>query len=153
MTRRATLGALLAGTACPGESFDPVFPADYADTYVEVRDCRASADHGLQNVLILADPLALEPYQNRAEPFPEGAVVLKELYDLGDTACEGELRGWAAMRKLADDEAPDLLDWEWQRLEVDRSVVEQDAPRCVACHEHCGEPPGEVGYAGTCADP
>lgn len=149
------LAGLLAG-ACPGDDGDdggppPAFPEDYERSYVEVRNCRGSGDHDLNNIRILVDAAALAPYQGREAPFPAGAVVLKEEYDFGDTSCSGELKQWTVMRKLADGSAPETLDWAWQQVDESRRVVDEDAPRCIGCHQGCGVEPD--GYGWTCAMP
>ncbi len=144
--------------ACPGDGGDdddagvePFFPADYAADYVEVRDCRGSGDHDLNNIRILAGPSALTPYQGRLEPFPVDAVVLKEEYDFGDLSCEGPIKQWTVMRRLPTGSSPATLDWTWQQVDEQRRVVDQDVPRCIGCHTSCGV--GPDGYEGTCAVP
>lgn len=150
------LGGLAAG-ACPSDDVGddggvaPDFPEGYAESYVEVRSCRGSGDHDLHNIRILVDPAAHEAYEGRAVPFPEGAVVLKEEYDFGDVDCSGELLQWTVMRKLAEGSAPDTLGWAWQEVDAARRVVEEDAPRCIGCHQGCGVAPD--GYDWTCAIP
>lgn len=147
------VSALSLGASC-GDDDDgpaPVFPEDYAATWNEVRDCRSSTEHDFANIRVLADPAAEGPYLDRATPFPEGAVVLKEEYDLGDTACEGEIVRWTVMQRLAAGSAPDTLDWRWQAVGANRRVQSQDESRCIGCHTTCGEPPD--GYLGTCAVP
>lgn len=144
-----------AGACGGGEeengSATPVFPADYLDRYMEVRDCRQSADHSLVNVRMLADAAALGPYESRAEPFPVGAVVLKEEYAIGDADCQGDIEAWTVMQKLEEGSSPDTLDWAWQRVDMERNVTSQNDGRCTSCHRSCGVPPD--GYAGTCAIP
>ncbi len=140
--------------ACPPEPDpgpEPDFPEDYEADYVEVRDCRGSADHDLNTIRILASPEALEPYMTRGMPFPEGAVVVKEEYEFGDIACEGPIKQWTVMRRLADDSSPDTLDWAWQRVDFDRHVRSSDEPRCIGCHMGCGVAPD--GHDWTCALP
>jgi hypothetical protein len=148
--------ALLALSGCPAddgedEGPEPDFPADYVDSYVEVRNCRGSGDHDLNNIRILASPSALEPYQGRALPFPDEAVVLKEEYDFGDLTCEGPIKQWTVMRRLPAGSSPDTLDWAWQRVDLSRKVLDEDADRCINCHSGCGLAPD--GYEGTCAMP
>jgi hypothetical protein len=150
----AAAAGLMVG--CGGDDDDggvetTLFPASYADTYQEVRDCRKSGDHDLNQVRVLADPAALAPYQDRVDPFPEGAVVIKEEYDFADTTCSGELVQWTVMSRTAEGAAPDQLDWHWQTVGPDRSVVDDNEVSCAGCHSDCGVPP--VGYAGTCAMP
>ncbi|MEZ4451443.1 MAG: hypothetical protein R3B09_18380 [Nannocystaceae bacterium] len=152
------LAAALALAACHGDDGDdetagvePAFPADYTASYVEVRNCRGSGDHDLNNIRILAGPSALGPYQTRMDPFPIGAIVLKEEYDFGDLTCTGPIKQWTVMERLAEGSSPDTLDWSWQRVDVARKVVEVDTPRCIGCHTGCGVAPD--GYEGTCAVP
>ena len=151
---RGVVITLLVVTGCPGDDepdIAPLFPADYDASYVEVRNCRNSGDHSLHSIRILVDPAARTPYEGRVEPFPVGAVVLKEEYDFGDTTCEGELLTWTVMQKLETGSSPDTLDWAWQTVDPDRVVVDEDEPRCIACHTGCGVAPD--GYDGTCAMP
>ena len=152
------LGALLLVlVGCPGDDGDddggvePAFPEDYLDSYVEVRDCRASGDHDLNNIRILAGPSALAPYQGRTAPFPVDAVVLKEEYDFGDMTCTGPVKQWTVMRRLPDGSSPDTLDWAWQRVDNQRKVQTEDEARCISCHQGCGLAPD--GYGWTCALP
>jgi len=149
-------GVLLA--ACPGDDGDdgddgvpPAFPEDYEDDYVEVRDCRGSGDHDLNNIRILVDPSALPAYEGRMEAFPLGAVVLKEEYDFGDLTCSGELKQWTVMTKLEEGSAPETLGWAWQRVDASRRVVDEDGSRCISCHQGCGLAPD--GYDWTCSIP
>jgi hypothetical protein len=154
--KRAVVGStlLLAGlwAGCPTdpEPPDPLFPADYLTTYAEVRDCRSSGDHDLHRIRILADPAALAPYLDRVDPFPEGAVVLKEEYDFGDDHCSGDIKQWTVMVKLAEGASADTLGWTWQEVDASRAVRSENAPRCIGCHRPCGSPDG---YDHTCAVP
>jgi len=136
--------------AC-GDDGTPVFPDDYEATYTEVRDCRQSGDHDLNNIRVLADPAALGPYQDRTTPFPEGAVVIKVQYEFGDIDCSGEVQRVTAMEKLAVGSDPDNLDWFWQSVSGDGKVLDEQLPRCAGCHQGCGGPPD--GYDGTCTIP
>jgi hypothetical protein len=147
----ATSAALLAACSDP-ESPDPApsFPADYASSYVEVRGCRKSADHELEFVRVLADASAAEPYVERAGDFPEGAVVLKEQYDVGDETCSGRISQWTAMRKKPT--ATEHLGWAWQRVDAERRVLETNELGCAACHQGCTGA-ASAGYDFTCADP
>lgn len=143
-------GGVLVG--CGDDDTGPaLFPMDYAATYTEVRNCRQSGDHDLNTVRVLADPIAMAAYSDRSVPFPEGATVLKEEYDFGDTTCTGPIKQFTVMQKLPVGSAPDLLDWHWQRVDADFVVVGDNTPRCPACHQSCGVPPD--GYDGTCTVP
>lgn len=154
--RRASwllVGAAVGIAACGGtdEGPEPAFPANYASTYAEVRNCRPSGDHDLNNVRVVADPAAFGPYSRRDAAFPVGAVVIKEEYDFGDSTCTGAVRQWTVMERLAEGSSPATLDWRWQRVDAARKVVEEDEPRCIGCHTVCGVPPD--GYFGTCELP
>lgn len=167
MARRAALAAALAASmaaglaACGGggggdDDIDapgalPLFPADYAATYQQVRDCRYSLDHDLRRVRVLASPEAMAAYTGRAAPFPAGAIVLKEEYADRDTACAGAIVSFTVMQKLAAGSSPATLDWHWQEVSPDRRGVNEDNRSCVGCHTGCGKPP--EGYDGTCAVP
>jgi hypothetical protein len=140
---------IILSTACPGDDAVPLFPADYAATYAEVRDCRGSADHDLHFIRVLADPQAVAPYMGRMAPFPDGAVLLKEEHDFGDTDCSQPPIGWTVM--VRDGAATDSLGWQWQKVDVNRKVVSENEARCFNCHTDCGIPPD--GYLGTCAVP
>lgn len=140
----------VAAAACGGDDLEPLFPADYQDSYVEVRDCRGNGgSHDFNRIRVLADPLALVAYRDRSEPFPEGAVVLKEEYDADDADCTGAIRRWTVMqRRAAGDDAG--IGWRWQEVDADGIVVNEDEPRCAGCHAGCAPPDG---YEGTCTVP
>jgi hypothetical protein len=129
----------------------PLFPADYAATYQQVRACRYSLEHDLRRVRVLASPEAMAAYTGRTAPFPAGAIVLKEEYADSDTACAGAIVSFTVMQKLAAGSSPATLDWHWQEVSPDRRDVNEDNRSCVGCHTRCGKPP--EGYDGTCAVP
>lgn len=144
------LVAVACGTedAAPGERA-PIFPADYAASYQEVRGCRKSADHDLHHVRVLASPEALSTYLQRDQPFPVGAVIVEQEYV--DDQCS-DLERFTAMKREASGYAPDAGDWHWQRLAKDRSVeLDGKLPTCGGCHASCGVAPD--GHDGTCAVP
>jgi hypothetical protein len=171
MKRHARWGALAGGVlaaallsavpaGCGGDDDDDgggvettLFPATYSDSYEEVRNCRRSSDHDLNYIRVVAAPDAVEPYQARdgATPFPTGAVVLKEEYDPSDDTCSGEIAQWTVMSKLAAGSSAETLDWHWQEVRADRKVNTDDEPRCIGCHESCGD--SLPGFDATCADP
>jgi hypothetical protein len=144
------LGLLAACSEEPVETPSAAFPENYAETYAEVRDCRKSGDHELSFVRILADAAALGPYLDRTTSFPDGAVVLKEEYDFGDTTCSGVVSGWTVMIKAHA--ATDQLGWNWQKVDDQRRVTELNAGRCQNCHLDCSGGSG-IGYDYTCAEP
>jgi hypothetical protein len=152
---RAVVVVLIA-SACGGTDPPPgepaLFPADYAATYQEVRNCRNSIEHGFVRVRVVAAPDAIGPYMDRTTPFPAGAIVLKEEYDDADTACAGPVKHYTVMQKLAGGSAPAALDWEWQAATPQfRAIADEDLQSCITCHTDCGKPPD--GYDGTCTVP
>jgi len=158
--RRARLAILICAAlaACGDDgggddtTGDPaVFPADYAATYREVRNCRPSLDHDLMRIRVLASPEALTPYNGRTAPFPTGAIVLKEQYKDTDTACAGPIQKYTVMQKLAAGSSPAMLDWLWQDVGANQRTLTPNIQRCPACHTGCGKPP--EGYDGTCTVP
>jgi hypothetical protein len=144
------IGLLACGDDPPPEK-DPFFPADYASTYQEVRNCRRSGDHDLNMIRIVADPTSAQIYRDRNAQFPVGAIVIKEEYDMGDVDCSDEIFQFTVMQKLAGGSNADTIDWKWQRVGADRKVKSEDEFRCINCHKLCGEAP--EGYEGTCAAP
>lgn len=145
MTRWLVLA--LAIGACT-DDVEPTFPASYAATYTEVRNCRSSSDHDLHRIRVLADPAALGPYQTRTAAFPVGAIVLKAEYDFADVTCSDDPVEWTVMQKSA---SPEALGWVWQRVGADRTVTTENDPSCITCHTSCGVAPD--GYDGTCTMP
>lgn len=146
--------ALLAPacTSSDGAKSDgPSFPADYASSYQEVRNCRQSSEHDLNRVRVLADPAALDAYRSRDREFPVGAVVLKEEYDVSDPTCSGPIKQWTVMQRLAKGSSAGTLDWRWEQVSSAREVVARDAPRCIGCHTGCTADAG--GYENTCEVP
>jgi hypothetical protein len=147
------LGGVLAfASGCDGGSDEPsgpapAFPSDYAQSYVEVRECRRSTEHNLSNVRVLADPASAGAYLNRDQDLAEGAVIVKAEYD--DAACEGEIARWTVMVRDAERSSADTLDWYWQDVDERRNVVSENDSRCVGCHTGCGVAP--EGYQGTCS--
>ncbi len=115
------------------EGPEPILPADYQASYVEVRDCRFSLEHGGVYMRVLASPEAAAAYQANANPLAVGTVVVKEEYS--DDQCEAsELLRWRAMRKEAPGFDPADGDWHWQYLTPRREVVYNDKGTCISCH-------------------
>lgn len=136
------LVALLA-VACDDEPAgpEPVFSADWATAYVQVRDCRLSIEHELDHMRVLADPASAARYRRCVtpelpcnEPFPAGAVIVKAQYR--DADCT-DLRRITAVRR--EPEAPaEAGGWRWQAAGADGAVTEDGSLRsCVGCHRGC----------------
>lgn len=129
---------------------EPLFAADFLQTFQEVRNCRPSSEHDLGRVRVYADPQALGPYTTREGAFEEGATLVKEEYDGTDPECEGPVTMWTVMQRLADGASPATLGWRWQRVSATREVMTEDDPRCAGCHTSCNAPEG---FSNTCAVP
>ena len=147
--------ALVVLAACGTEPKPepPVFPADYATTYQEVRNCRGPSEHDLNYIRVLASPDAVTAYTGRIAPFPTGSIVLKEEYDINDMTCSGPIVVWTVMAKLDDGSAPATLDWQWQKVDSHRNTVNTDINKCVSCHTTCTPTGSRGGYAYTCTMP
>ena len=147
--------SVLVGGACGGDDDDggeetTLFAEDYASTFTEVRDCRKSSDHDLNNIRIVADPTGLAAYEERTDEFPDGSIILKEEYDFADNTCSGDIIQWTVMVKGDADATDDTLGWHWQQVSASRKVETDNEFRCINCHTECGVPPG--GFEGTCAN-
>ena len=117
-----------------GNAIDPVFPANYRETFTEVRDCRFSSSHpGMIRVLV--NDIGASAYLNDQNPLPVGSIIVKETFD--GTTCENtnELSLWSAMRKEAAGFDPVDADWYWQDVLPDRTVLNDTKARCIACHQ------------------
>jgi hypothetical protein len=119
-------------------AIEPIFPADYRDSFVEVRDCRLAIEHGGVMIRVLANSIAAEPYRRLENPLPVGSIVVKEEYD-GVDCSDPDLFRWTAMRKEAPGFDLEDGDWSWQRLDApSRQVTCNDKGctgfPCVACH-------------------
>ena len=126
---------LLASCSCsraPGEGGDdraePVFPADYAATYIEVRDCRASGDHDLNNI---RDPR--RSGGARAVPGPRrcrsrSARSCSRRSTTSPTpTCAGPITQWTVMRRAPGGSSPDArLDLAARRRSSARSSAEDE---------------------------
>jgi sugar lactone lactonase YvrE len=116
------------------EGPDPILPADYSASFVEVRNCRFSLEHGGVYIRVLAStPEAAAEYQNNASPLPVGTVIVKEEY--ADDHCDSsELLRWRVMRKEAPGYDAPAGDWHWQWLTPRREVVYDNKDTCISCH-------------------
>jgi hypothetical protein len=149
----ASVIAMLVLGACEDDPPDepapePLVPADFADTYRLVRECRSSIDHELVNIEVLVNPGAEAAYVDGVYPFAPGTTLVKR--EFADAACS-QLVGYTAMRRLEDGAAPEHGDWAWQRLDADLAVIELEPmaiAQCVACHTSCTE-----GRDLACTDP
>jgi hypothetical protein len=103
-----------------------------------VRACRAPGEHsGLNGFTVWVDDAAASAYDQilsggGAAPMPDGAIVVKELFD--DRDCTVVDR-WVAMKKVAGFDAAHG-DWYWQDVASSRAILrEGQLPACSDCHE------------------
>lgn len=122
----------------PGPPVEPFFDVATVKTaWPEVRDCRLSIEHDAVNITVYTDPASESAYVDGVYPFAEGTIIVKAEHD--DSACT-ELLGFTAMRKLAPGAAPEVGDWEWQRMDAEGNVYESGSiMRCAVCHQSCAE--------------
>src|SRR5688572_6534705 len=91
---------LLPLAACGGDDEDaepppppvqaePLFPADFSETFQVVRSCRPSSEHDLARVQVYADPSSQSTYLTREGEFAVGATLVKIEYDGTDSECAG----------------------------------------------------------------
>ncbi|HEY3245583.1 MAG TPA: cytochrome P460 family protein [Phycisphaerae bacterium] len=113
---------------------EPVFPANYRESYTEVRDCRFSIEHGGVTIRVLANSIAVQPYLDNADPLPVGSVLVKEEYSGEICTNDAMLVRWRVMRKEAPGFDPADGDWHWQNVAPDRRVIEDTNASCIACH-------------------
>ncbi len=141
-TPTATLGEPTATvTASPTTTvaLEPIFPANYRDTFTEVRDCRLAIEHNGAMIRVFTNDIATEPYRRNQNPLPVGSIVVKEEYEGLDCSNPAELRRWTAMRKeMPGFDAADG-DWSWQRLDAPSRTVTCNTKTCpgfvcVTCH-------------------
>ncbi len=134
---------------CDSEDTSPakIYPADWRESYLEVRGCRASPDHDLEFVSLWMDPASKAQWDSCVDafpegdstcgdPFPEGATFLKPQYL--DPACT-ELARLSIARKASGFD--DVGGWHWQEVLVTngRERVSHDGAltRCSGCHALC----------------
>jgi hypothetical protein len=115
---------------------DAVVPSDYKMTFTQVRDCRASIDHGLVSVVVRVRSDLAAAYREGPYPMPEGALVVKEQYR--DSQCQ-DLTGYTAMRKEKGGYFPAGGDWQWFTLDTYGTVLQKGkVGSCASCHTTCG---------------
>ena len=133
--------ALATGAGCgdsapaappPGPS---LLPADYAQTFTQVRDCRSSIEH-LPYILVKTPAALVERYNNGPFPFEVGSLIVKE--EFSDRGCTA-LTGYTLMRKEAPGYDARFGDWHWQRLDAAGKVVHDGKGDgalavCANCH-------------------
>ena len=132
-------------TACaddpPEPSRDAVFPADYRESFVQLRTCRQSIEHDLEFVELWVSPDhaalfddCVSPALPCDAPLPAGVVVIKPQFL--DAGCSTPIRTAAAQR-LHGEDLGDGAAWLWQEVDPDGRSTGNDGTACIACHQHC----------------
>ena len=138
--------------ACSAKDYTcggPLFPPDFLDSYILVRECRLSVEHNLTYVRVYVDSTGAQSYLNGTYPLPVGTVSVKTMAD--NEQCDGGIVEYAVMVKGSAGTAPSTNDWIWQSVNSDRSVrlsgtIFEGA--CISCHEDCTK-----GRDYMCTDP
>lgn len=129
------LGAL--GCDSPPGAPEPLWPANYRETFTKARACRTSSEHDFHTIEVWASPGAPQAYLDAAPPgagfaFAEGTILVKPEY--ADPACTDLVRV-STMKRLATGSDPDRGDWAWQRTDPDGTPIEVgDEVKCWSCH-------------------
>lgn len=127
-----------------------VLPADYKATFMQVRDCRPSADHDLHHIVVRVKPELAAAYNAGPYPLPAGSLVVKEEFGDQDAQCQN-LLGYTVMRKEAGGYFPAGGDWQYFTLDsLGAVLVGGPQPRCASCHTSC---PGGRDRDRLCANP
>ncbi len=140
-------GLMLFSAACGDDDDDPTepvvepeiapFPADYRDTWVQVRDCRFSNPHDGNFIIVHADPASAQDYLDGNYPFEEGATFVKTMHN-SDACDEASVVGFVIMVKGPAGTDPDNGDWIWIEANRDREVQDDIVVQnCIGCHSAC----------------
>lgn len=121
-------------TATAPPAATPIFPASYRNSYIEVRSCRFSVEHGGGSVRVLASPRSADAYLGEENPLPVGSIIVKEEYTSSDCSNDANLVRWSAMRKEAPGFDAEHGDWRWQEVNRNRTVAVDGKATCVGCH-------------------
>lgn len=122
------------------ETIDPIYPADWKSTYIEVRGCRGSPDHDLEFVGLWIDPASQARFDECVKPggtctgaFDAGATFVKPQYS--DPACTDLVRVSAARKEAGFDA---VGGWRWQEVAYTggKAKVTEDGAlqQCYGCH-------------------
>ncbi len=127
-----SIGACLP--APPNGGGEPIFPADYRSTFVEVRDCRLSIEHA-STVRIWVNDVGADAYLAEESTLPEGTVVVKEEFAGADCSNDADLLIWSVMRKEPAGFDAEARDWRFQEVAApSRRITIEGKATCIVCH-------------------
>ena len=128
-------GACFLGVACFQDStpqHSSFLPLDYQSTFQTVRGCRLVVSHENRFQLVLANPVAADPYTAGSYPLPAGSVAVAEEH--GDPSCSS-LLGYKLMAKEKPGYDRAAGDWHWQELDVNQRIIQDGRlTKCSSCH-------------------
>jgi hypothetical protein len=142
MGRGLATGLALTAGACGGDSTPTppplgpsLLPADYAQRFTQVRDCRSSIEH-LPYILVKTDTALVGRYNGGPFPFDPGSLIVKE--EFSDPRCTA-MTGYTIMYKESAGYDPRYGDWHWQKLDGVGKVVADGKGDgalavCATCH-------------------
>jgi hypothetical protein len=117
-----------------GSEAEPIFPANYRQTYTLVRDCRNSIEHG-STVRVYVNSIGADAYVAEENPLPVGTMVVKEEYFGVACTNDDELAVWSAMVKQESGFDPSAGDWRFQEVaSPSRNVTIDTKTTCIECH-------------------
>ncbi len=135
LTMLALMGVSM-GMDCNGNmnGEEPIFPANYRDTYQLVRDCRNSIEHANQ-IRVWINDVGAAGYLADEDPLPVGTIVVKEEFAAGNCDDDNDLVFWSVMRKEQPGFDADNNDWDFREYSApDRAQLPTPKQTCIACH-------------------
>ncbi len=135
----ASIGAALliccAGCPQPPPESEVIFPANYRATFVEVRNCRNSIEHGAV-IRVWVNAIGADAYLADENPLPAGTIVVKEEFAGANCDNDADLEFWSAMRKQTAGFDPGAGDWRFQEVAAPARTITLDGKAiCIACHD------------------
>jgi hypothetical protein len=136
----ALISVSCGGTDAPAVT--SLVPADYAATFVQVRDCRTTIEHAFStpdggptvtNIRVLINPESAAAYLANAPTLPANTVVIKEESNAAD--CSNVISRSVNVKQEGYDPTND--NWHWQRVLASNNAVLMDGrvPFCISCHQ------------------
>lgn len=143
MSTRPAIGALALLLACDAEPL-PTAPSDPTELHAWLVDARYAewepvspvreGDNG-GGVRVFLGPTLADSIADDNATHPAGAAAVREIYEPDLVT----LRGWSALVKLEDVDAPEAEAWLWfevfgTTMDAEPLVAEPGASGCISCH-------------------